>query len=202
MLAPSGSLLRAGIGLKLSQIKIATRSYLRDRTNQATGTMTSYADSCRAVRRGRHFPDRRLPRRHRGAVSLDRNPLRTVLGVRRDRRVTGDDCCDLCRCGRGQIETTVAALSHAHQPASRGDQGQSAPTGPDRSRARYRGLGPAGAFGATAPSSHATIPAGAEQQEYSGRPARDGDAAGLGGHAAAIARAPNGRLMPRARPDG
>lgn len=43
MLAPSGSLLRAGIGLKLSQIKTATRSYLRDRTNQATGTMTSYA---------------------------------------------------------------------------------------------------------------------------------------------------------------
>ena len=29
-------LLRAGIGLKLSQIKLATRSYLRDRTNQAT----------------------------------------------------------------------------------------------------------------------------------------------------------------------
>ena len=43
MLAPSSSLLRAGIGLKLSQIKLATRSYLRDRTNQATGTMTSYA---------------------------------------------------------------------------------------------------------------------------------------------------------------
>ena len=43
MLAPSGSLLRAGIGLKLSQIKLATRSYLRDRTNQASGTMTSYA---------------------------------------------------------------------------------------------------------------------------------------------------------------
>jgi len=43
MLAPSGDLLRAGIGLKLSQIKLATRSYLRDRTNQATGTMTSYA---------------------------------------------------------------------------------------------------------------------------------------------------------------
>ena len=43
MLAPSNSLLRAGIGLKLSQIKLATRSYLRDRTNQATGTVTSYA---------------------------------------------------------------------------------------------------------------------------------------------------------------
>jgi hypothetical protein len=43
MLAPSSGLLRAGIGLKLSQIKLATRSYLRDRTNQATGTMTAYA---------------------------------------------------------------------------------------------------------------------------------------------------------------
>jgi hypothetical protein len=43
MLAPSSDLLRAGIGLKLSQIKLATRSYLRDRTNQATGTMASYA---------------------------------------------------------------------------------------------------------------------------------------------------------------
>ena len=43
MLAPSGDLLRAGIGLKLNQIKRATRSYLRDRTNQATGTVTSYA---------------------------------------------------------------------------------------------------------------------------------------------------------------
>ena len=43
MLVPSSGLLRAGIGLKLSQIKLATRSYLRDRTNQATGTMASYA---------------------------------------------------------------------------------------------------------------------------------------------------------------
>jgi hypothetical protein len=43
MLAPSSDLLRAGIGLKLSQIKLATRSYLRDRTNQASGTMASYA---------------------------------------------------------------------------------------------------------------------------------------------------------------
>src|SRR3979411_2770258 len=42
MLAPS-SLLRTGLALKLNQIKLATRSYLRDRTNQATGTVTSYA---------------------------------------------------------------------------------------------------------------------------------------------------------------
>jgi Putative Actinobacterial Holin-X, holin superfamily III len=43
MLAPSSDLLRAGVGLKLNQVKRATRSYLRDRTNQATGTATSYA---------------------------------------------------------------------------------------------------------------------------------------------------------------
>ena len=42
MLAPS-SLLRTGLALKLNQIKLATRSYLRDRTNQATGTVASYA---------------------------------------------------------------------------------------------------------------------------------------------------------------
>jgi hypothetical protein len=43
MLAPSSGLLRAGLALKLSQIKLATRSYLRDRTHQATDTVTSYA---------------------------------------------------------------------------------------------------------------------------------------------------------------
>lgn len=42
MLAPSGELLRAGVGIKLNQIKRAARAYLRDRTHQATGTMTSY----------------------------------------------------------------------------------------------------------------------------------------------------------------
>jgi hypothetical protein len=43
MLALSSGLLRAGLALKLSQIKRAARSYLRDRTEQATGTVTSYA---------------------------------------------------------------------------------------------------------------------------------------------------------------
>lgn len=43
MLAPSSGLLQAGIALKLSQIKLATRSYFRDRTKQATGTVASYA---------------------------------------------------------------------------------------------------------------------------------------------------------------
>jgi hypothetical protein len=42
MLAPWSGLLRTGLALKTSQIKLATRSYLRDRTNQATATITSY----------------------------------------------------------------------------------------------------------------------------------------------------------------
>jgi len=43
MLAPSNDWLRAGLGLKLNQVKLATRSYLRDRTGQATGAVASYA---------------------------------------------------------------------------------------------------------------------------------------------------------------
>jgi UPF0716 family protein affecting phage T7 exclusion len=43
MLAPSGELLRAGVALKLNHLKRAARSYLRDRTNQATGRAASYA---------------------------------------------------------------------------------------------------------------------------------------------------------------
>jgi Putative Actinobacterial Holin-X, holin superfamily III len=43
MLAPSSGLLRAGLALKLNQIKLAARSYLRDRTNQAMATVSSYA---------------------------------------------------------------------------------------------------------------------------------------------------------------
>jgi hypothetical protein len=43
MTALSVGLLRAGIGMKLNQIKLATRSYLRDRTNQASGSIAAYA---------------------------------------------------------------------------------------------------------------------------------------------------------------
>jgi hypothetical protein len=43
MLAPSSGLLRAGLALKMRQLKLATRSYVRDRTNQATGTLAGYA---------------------------------------------------------------------------------------------------------------------------------------------------------------
>jgi hypothetical protein len=43
MAAPSTDLLRTGLALKLNQIKLATRSYLRDRTKQASDIVTSYA---------------------------------------------------------------------------------------------------------------------------------------------------------------
>jgi hypothetical protein len=43
MLAPSGELLRAGMALKLNHLKRAAQSYMRDRTSQATGRVTSYA---------------------------------------------------------------------------------------------------------------------------------------------------------------
>lgn len=39
----SSGLLRAGLALKLGQVKLATRSYLRDRAHQATDTAASYA---------------------------------------------------------------------------------------------------------------------------------------------------------------
>jgi hypothetical protein len=43
MLALSTGLLRTALALKLNRIKRATRAYLRDRTDQATGTAASYA---------------------------------------------------------------------------------------------------------------------------------------------------------------
>lgn len=43
MLALSSGLLRTGLALKLNQVKRAARSYMRDRTEQATGTAVSYA---------------------------------------------------------------------------------------------------------------------------------------------------------------
>jgi hypothetical protein len=43
MLAAQSGLLRTGLALKLSQIKLAGRSYLRDRTDQVTAAIASYA---------------------------------------------------------------------------------------------------------------------------------------------------------------
>ena len=75
---------------------MATRAYLRDRTNQATGTMTSYAIAAALFAAAGIFLIAACFVGTVALYSLDRNPLRAVLGVRRDRRVTGDDCRDLC----------------------------------------------------------------------------------------------------------
>ncbi len=71
MLAASGGVLRAGLALKLNQVKRATQSYLRDRTDQATGTATSYAVAAGLFAAAGIFLIAALfGRRHR-AVSLD-----------------------------------------------------------------------------------------------------------------------------------
>lgn len=43
MAVSSAEVLRAGLGLKLEHVRRATRSYFRDRTNEATGKAVSYA---------------------------------------------------------------------------------------------------------------------------------------------------------------
>jgi hypothetical protein len=43
MLASSSDVLRTGLALKLNQLKLATRSYFRDRTSYVASTVTSYA---------------------------------------------------------------------------------------------------------------------------------------------------------------
>ncbi|MGJ5202135.1 phage holin family protein [Bradyrhizobium sp. HKCCYLR20261] len=43
MLAPPGELLQLGLEQRLNRVKRATQAYIRDRTRQATGTVTSYA---------------------------------------------------------------------------------------------------------------------------------------------------------------
>jgi len=49
MPAPSGELLRAGLGLKLNQVKTATRSYLRDRAQQASPPKLDQPDAAKAA---------------------------------------------------------------------------------------------------------------------------------------------------------
>lgn len=63
MPALSNGSLRIALALKLGQIKLATRSYLRDRAGQATGTVTAYAIAARLFAAAgvfltvRHTPD-------------------------------------------------------------------------------------------------------------------------------------------------
>ncbi len=56
MLASSGGLLRAGLALKLDQLKLAARSYLRDRTFSAGLIPAATLLGPAAVRRGHRAP--------------------------------------------------------------------------------------------------------------------------------------------------
>jgi hypothetical protein len=96
----SSGLLRTGLALKLSQIKLATRSYLRDRTGQATSTVTAYAIAAGLFAAAGYLFDSRLSCGRHGFVSLDRNQLRAVSGFRSRRRIAAGGCCDLRGLGR------------------------------------------------------------------------------------------------------
>ena len=149
MLAPSSGLLRAGIGLKLSQIKLATRSYLRDRTNQATGTIASYAIAAGLFAAAGIFL---IAACFVGAMALFRwieinyGQFWAFGAVGALLLAIAAICAGLAA---SQAQPSVAAFSLAHQPPARGDQGQPAQSGPDRGRAGHRRLDPADAFGAT-----------------------------------------------------
>ena len=132
MLAPSSDLLRAGVGLKLNQIKRATRSYLRDRTNQATGTVTSYAIAAGLFAAAGIFL---LAACFVGILALFRwveLELRHVPGVRRGWRLAGRDRGDPCRCRGDEAPPEAARVPVARQPAARRAHRQSAPDRRDR----------------------------------------------------------------------
>ena len=195
MLAPSSSLLRAGIGLKLSQIKLATRSYLRDRTNQATGTMTSYAIAAGLFAAAGIFL---IAACLVGTMALYRwiaihygqfwafgaigALLVTIAAI----------CAGVAAARLKQPSPHFPSLTSRLRVAIKSNPLEPNQIEAARDTAASVLLAPSAPPSA---SSRAAIAAGAEQQEHSGRPARDGDAAGLGGHAAAIERATNGRLM-------
>ena len=137
MPGPSSGLLRAGIGLKLNQIKRATQSYLRDRTNQATGTVTSYAIAAGLFAAAGIFLIAALLV---GAAALFRwveihygqfwafGAIGGLLAV---------IACICAGCGGHQAQTPCSAVPVAHQPLAGGDQGQSHQARPDRGGQGY-----------------------------------------------------------------
>ena len=135
-----------------------------------------------------------------GPVSLDRDPLRTILGFGTIGALL-DDCCNLCRRGRGQIAT--AASPHFPTLTSRARVAiKSNPLSRTRSKPREIPPRPRSCCAPSAPPpTRARRPAG-NNRNIQARPARDRDAAGLGGHAAAANGAPDGRLTPRPRDKG
>jgi hypothetical protein len=170
MPSASSGLLRAGIGLKLSQIKRATRSYLRDRTNQASGAATSYAVAAGLFAAGGLFL---VAACFVGAMALFR--------------------CIEIHYGTFWAFGAVAELSIPHQPAAPRDQVQSVAAEPDRRRPQHRHGGSAGPFGAAGRS-----PATAGRQPPdAGRPDPGGNAAGLGSEPATATGKTRGNLNGR-----
>jgi hypothetical protein len=134
MLAPS--LPRAGVALKLNQVKLATRSYLRDRTSQATGTVASYAVAAGLFAAAGIFL---IAACLVGITALFRwIEIKYGLfpGLRRRRRITAADRRGLRRNRRPQAQTPATAFSISHQPPARRDQRQSSQVRSDRDGAR------------------------------------------------------------------
>src|SRR5450759_4872722 len=86
----------------------------------------------RALCRRRNFPNRSLPGRRHRVVSLDRDELRTVSGLRRRRRPVANRRHRFCGAGGQQAQTPGAAFSEPDQPIACRHQGQSRQPRSDR----------------------------------------------------------------------
>ena len=198
MLAPANRLLRAGIGLKLNQVKLATRSYLRDRTNQATSTVTSYAIAAGLFAAAGIFL---IAACFVGTIALFRwveinHGQFWGFGAVGALLVTIAAICAGVAASRSTAVAALPTLTSRLRVAIKAN-----PLQPDQIEAagirrrrfcshlrRRRPNRVPGGHGCT------------EQQKCACRPDRDGDLAGLRGDATAIEHATGGRLMPRARP--
>ena len=199
MLAPANGLLRAGIGLKLSQIKLATRSYLRDRTKQATGTVTSYAIAAGLFAAAGIFL---IAACIVGTMALFRW-IEIHYGQFWAFGAIGALLVAIAAICAGLAAARLNAHLRTSPPSPAGFASRSRPIRSNRTRSRPREIPRPRSCGSSAPpsaSSRAAIPTGREQQEGAGRPDHDGE---LLGWAAARRRwqARQRRLMPaRIRP--
>ncbi len=206
MLAPSSGLLRAGLALKLSQIKLrdAIVSARPDPPGHRT-PLTSYAVAAGLFAARASFL---IAACLVGLAALFRW-IEIHYGQFRafgaDRRVAAGDRCDLRR--RWRPARLKRPTPHFPSLTSRLRVAIKAnPLQPDQIDAAADTaaavlLAPRDAGTAAQPQPAASgVSRRARQQEHSGRPDPDGDVAGLGGHATAAAGATNGRLMSGRRP--
>ena len=137
-----------GLTLKLNQVSRATRSSLRDRTDQATGTVTASAVAWGLFGCGRIFliaacwsaSWRCLAGLKSSTAGF--GPSGVVGGLATVARGGG------CRRWRPPGSPPVTALSVPDQPFAGGGEGQSAEVGPERGGKGYGGEHPARTIGA------------------------------------------------------